>query len=83
MLATARSSKTTLQQKQQALSSKKQSLLQHRQEVRVLHEKLQQAVINLELQEHLLKEKESAFERINHNFQAVQRLDDEVSFFNG
>lgn len=72
--------KTTLQQKQQALNSKKQSLLQQRQELKILYEKLQQAVINFELQEHLLKEKESAFERINNNYQAVQRLDDEVNF---
>ena len=72
--------KTTLQQKQLALTSKKQNLLQQRQEVKILHEKLQQVIINLKLQEHLLKEKEQGFDRINNSYLAVQHLDDEVNF---
>lgn len=72
--------KTSLQQKQQALNSKKQSLLQQRQELKILHDKLEKAIVNWELQGHLLKEKEQGRDRINNNYFALQRLDDEVNF---
>lgn len=74
------SQKAILQQKQQALTSKKQSLLQHRQELGVLQERLQKTLVNVELQEYLLKEKEQAFDRINNTYSAFKRLDDEVNF---
>ncbi len=72
--------KTSLQQKQLALNSKQQTLLQQRRELKVLRDKLEKALISFELQTHLLKEKEQACDRINNNYLAIQRLEDEVNF---
>lgn len=74
------SQKNILQQKQQALNAKKQDLLQHRQELSLLQERLQKTLVNVELQESLLKEKEQAFDRINNTYSAFKRLDEEINF---
>lgn len=74
------SKRVTLERKQEELEDKIQSLEKRRQEIESSRNSLQKAIIALEINETLLKEKEESLKQLNQYLETFNRLDQEISY---
>lgn len=72
--------KNSLAQKEQELAEKQEQIEHTRQELETAENNLQKAIIGLQSDHNLLKEKESSLAQINTYLEGISRLDQEVAF---